>query len=333
MTESSASILLKRIIQLGTVVDMEEVRTVIRDRGIPGDEYAVRTALWSMLLSVSPPRPSQWGATRMKMESDYGKFCDEFIAKPASSFINDDADHPLCTNSSSSWKKHFEDKEMQEQIDRDIERTQTDLVFFSGEYKGMKHREKMSRALFIYYKLNPGIRYVQGMNEIFAVIYFVFAAEQGKDAIIDLVGDPEVSAFFGFLDLMSEFRDNYCDKLDKSKVGIAGTMERITTMIKQINPGLALHLQRLEISPYLYAIRWITALFTQDFVLPDAIILWDRMLSENSKIDFVVRVSASMVLLAGGELLQSDFPSAIKLLQQYPSTDVSKIIHYSDNLK
>lgn len=333
MTESSASILLRRILQLETVVDLNEVRTVIRKRGIPVDEYSVRMALWSILLSVYPPQPSGWREARIEMELNYRKFCDEFIVKPELSFINDEADHPLSTNLDSSWKKYFEDKEMREQIDRDIQRTQTQLNFFGGEYKGMKHREKMSRALFIYYKLNPGIRYVQGMNEIFAVIYFVFAAEQENDTVIDIKGDPEVFAFYGFLDLMGEFRDNYCDKLDKSVVGIAGNMGNITRLIKQINPELALHLERLEISPYLYAIRWITALFTQEFVLPDVIIIWDRMLSEKSKIDFVVRVSASMVLLEATKLLQSDFSGAMKLLQQYPSTDILRIIQYSDNLK
>lgn len=332
MTESSASILLRQIIQVESV-DLDEVRTVIRERGIPGDDYFVRMAFWSILMSVYPPQPSQWSETRMKNETNYNKFCDEFIVKPKLSFISGEADHPLSMNSDSSWKKHFEDKEMREQIDRDIQRTQTDLVFFGGEYNGMKHREKMSRALFIYYKLNPGIRYVQGMNEIFAVIYFVFAAEQGNDTIIDVKGDPEVSAFYGFLYLMGEFRDNYCDKLDKSIVGIAGNMGSITRLIKQINPDLALHLERLGISPYLYAIRWITALFTQEFVLPDAIIIWDRMLSEKSKIDFVVRVSAGMVLLEANRLLQSDFSGAMKLLQQYPSADISQIIQYSDNLK
>ena len=35
----------------------------------------------------------------------------------------------------------------------------------------------ISRVLFVYAKLNPGIRYVQGMNELVAPIYYVFAQE------------------------------------------------------------------------------------------------------------------------------------------------------------
>lgn len=41
--------------------------------------------------------------------------------------------------------------------------------------KQAKHYpQAMSRALFIYAKLNPGIKYVQGMNELLAPLYHVF---------------------------------------------------------------------------------------------------------------------------------------------------------------
>lgn len=36
------------------------------------------------------------------------------------------------------------------------------------------HADILTRILFIYAKLNPGIKYVQGMNEVLAVLYFVF---------------------------------------------------------------------------------------------------------------------------------------------------------------
>ena len=36
------------------------------------------------------------------------------------------------------------------------------------------HADILHRVLFIYAKLNPGIKYVQGMNELLAVLYFCF---------------------------------------------------------------------------------------------------------------------------------------------------------------
>lgn len=36
------------------------------------------------------------------------------------------------------------------------------------------HADVLARVLFIYAKLNPGVKYVQGMNEVLAVLYYCF---------------------------------------------------------------------------------------------------------------------------------------------------------------
>ncbi len=36
------------------------------------------------------------------------------------------------------------------------------------------HADVISKILFIYAKLNRGVKYVQGMNEILATLYFCF---------------------------------------------------------------------------------------------------------------------------------------------------------------
>ena len=65
----------------------------------------------------------------------------------------------------------------------------------------------MQRALFIFAKLNPGLRYVQGMNELLSPLYHIFCydAPQARHA--------EADAFFCFVELVSECRDNFCQQL------------------------------------------------------------------------------------------------------------------------
>ena len=69
--------------------------------------------------------------------------------------------------------------------------------------------QEMKRALFVYAKLNPGIKYVQGMNEIYAPIYHQFATDTDADSAQHAEGD----AFFCFVELVSEFRDHFCQHL------------------------------------------------------------------------------------------------------------------------
>lgn len=75
----------------------------------------------------------------------------------------------------------------------------------------------MKRALFVFAKLNPGLTYVQGMNEIYAPLYYVFkTSEHGEFGEQNETGSTihaEADAFFCFVDLMSEFRDNFCKQL------------------------------------------------------------------------------------------------------------------------
>lgn len=67
----------------------------------------------------------------------------------------------------------------------------------------------MKRVLFVFAKLNRGLRYVQGMNELLAPIYYQFR----NDLEEDNRKHAEADSFYCFLDLISEFRDHFCQQL------------------------------------------------------------------------------------------------------------------------
>lgn len=81
------------------------------------------------------------------------------------------------------------------------------------------HADVMSRILFLYAKLNPGIKYVQGMNEILAILYYTFYHNNQNDILSDTI---ECDLFFCFTNLMSEIRDGFCRTLDSEESGIKG---------------------------------------------------------------------------------------------------------------
>ena len=64
------------------------------------------------------------------------------------------------------------------------------------------HSDALARVLFIYAQLNKGIRYVQGMNEILAVLYYCFW-KFGNEAAIS-TEYLESDLYFCFSNLMSE---------------------------------------------------------------------------------------------------------------------------------
>ena len=79
--------------------------------------------------------------------------------------------------------------------------------------------QEMQRLLFVFSKLNAGLQYVQGMNELVAPLYMVLRGDpaQSEDA-----QHAEADAFFCFVNLLttSEMRDLYCKSLDRSNSGV-----------------------------------------------------------------------------------------------------------------
>ena len=78
----------------------------------------------------------------------------------------------------------------------------------------------MKRMLFIFAKLNPGVSYIQGMNEVLAPLYYTFMTDTVKNSDIypagfsiepihdfDQPDNVEADTFWCFMQLMGEIRD------------------------------------------------------------------------------------------------------------------------------
>ncbi|KAF3848580.1 hypothetical protein F7725_015077 [Dissostichus mawsoni] len=166
----------------------------------------------------------------------YTQFLKEMIIQPGIAKANmglsrEDVtmeDHPLNPNPDSRWNNYFKDNEILLQIDKDrptqypcqlildpqndyetlrrrVEQTtlKSQTVLPSGSEA---HWEVVERILFIYAKLNPGIAYVQGMNEN---------------------------------------RDNFIKSLDDSQCGITYKMESVYSMLRERDLELYLKLEFL----------------------------------------------------------------------------------------
>jgi hypothetical protein len=89
----------------------------------------------------------------------------------------------------------------------------------------------------------------------------------------------------------------------------------------------------LQVDPQFYAFRWITLLLTQEFPFPDAVRMWDTILSDPcGRLDCLLRICLAMLLHVRQQLLEGDFAANVKLLQHYPSTDVSVLLHRAASL-
>lgn len=240
-------------------------------------------------------------------------------------------DHPLSLGETSVWHQYFRDAEIAEQIDRDLQRTHPDIKFFSGETAlSRKNREAMRSILLLFAKLNPAIRYVQGMNEVLAPIYYVFSNDTDEQNS----AKAEADSFFCFVRLLSDSVDHFCQKLDNSSVGIHATLSRLKGLLKANDEELWRHLEFVsKVNPQFYAFRWITLLLTQEFNFYCIMRIWDSLISNPFGVqDMLLRVCCAMLLCVKSRLLSGDFVANLKLLQHYPEINIEHLLQVARNL-
>uniref|UniRef100_A0A915J1P4 Rab-GAP TBC domain-containing protein n=1 Tax=Romanomermis culicivorax TaxID=13658 RepID=A0A915J1P4_ROMCU len=174
------------------------------------------------------------------------------------------------------------------------------------------HWQVVERILFVYAKLNPGVKYVQGMNEILGPIYYVFAS----DADNEWRKFAEADTFFCFQNLMSEIRDNFIRTMDDSSLGIEFRMKTLFEKLRLKDEKVYNHLTiSQQLLPQYFAFRWISLMLSQEFLLPDVIRIWDSIFCSDRKLDFLIDVCLQMILNIRDKLLLNDFSGNMRLLQ------------------
>ncbi|PAA89373.1 hypothetical protein BOX15_Mlig023491g1 [Macrostomum lignano] len=184
------------------------------------------------------------------------------------------------------------------------------------------HWEVCERLLFLYTKLNPGQGYVQGMNEVLGPIYYVLASDPNPD----WAAHAEPDAFFCFTSLMSEIRDHFIKELDSSQSGIQGRMRQFQARLRLLDLPLHSRLTQLGLKSEFYAFRYLTLLLSQEFRLPDLLRVWDSLLADPQRFNFLLDVCCAMLVLIRDQLLAADFSDCMRLVQNYPYADVRQIL-------
>ena len=102
------------------------------------------------------------------------------------------------------------------------------------------HSRALIRILYAYAKYNFGIKYTQGMNEICACLYYVFAIDKNKE----WSEFAEADTYFCFVSLMSEVRDLFIENMDDTRYGLQGRILQLSEIIKRQDPQVFDHLHK-----------------------------------------------------------------------------------------
>ncbi|XP_077159142.1 TBC1 domain family member 5 isoform X2 [Paroedura picta] len=333
----------------------------IRLKGINGQlrSSRFRSVCWKLFLNVLPPNRSQWISKTTKLRTLYNKIKEIHITNPRKAGQQDlMINNPLSQDEGSLWNKFFQDKELRGMIEQDVTRTFPEMQYFQQE----NVRKILTDVLFCYARENEQLLYKQGMHELLAPIVFILHCDHqaflhANEAVqpseeMKVLLNPEYlehDAYAMFIHLMKtagHWFSTYEHDGQKEKdtmmtpipfarpqdlgpsIAIVAKVNQIQDhLLKKHDTELYMHLNRLEIAPQIYGLRWVRLLFGREFPLQDLLVIWDALFADSITLDLVDYVFLAMLLYIRDALISSNYQTCLGLLMHYPPIgDVHSLI-------
>ena len=341
-------------------IDYSKLQEFIFD-GIPDDIPSLRSLIWKILLNTLTLNESEWESTLEKGREKYNKLKEIYNQRLKLIRKHKKNDHPLSLEKNSNWNKYFMEYNLLEDIQKDIRRTRTHMSFFfmpcvsnsnnnitneqisnaALEIKKDRSQHKlnsktfetnadvMTRILFIYGLYHPEVKYVQGMNEILAPIFYCFSNDKNEISIKNLEADSYIS----FENFMETIKDIFIKKLDNTEKGITTRLQKFSTLIRMLDYRISDQLIKNKIEMEFFAFRWLTLFFTQDFEIPDVLRLWDSILSEDDVFDFMNMIMLALLRNKTDGILNNEFAGIMSVLQNFDNINVDTLIRDAVNVR
>ncbi|KAM5187964.1 TBC1 domain family member 5 isoform 5-T8 [Callospermophilus lateralis] len=325
----------------------------IRQKGINGQlrSSRFRSICWKLFLCVIPQDKSQWISKIKELRAWYSNIKEVHITNPRKVVGQQDLmiNNPLSQDEGSLWNKFFQDKELRSMIEQDVRRTFPEMQFFQQE----NVRKILTDVLFCYARENEQLLYKQGMHELLAPIVFILHCDhqaflhasesaQPSEEMKTLLNPEylEHDAYAMFSQLMetaepwfSTFehdgqkgKETLMPPIPFARPQDLGPTVAIVTKVNQIQDHLLkkhdielyMHLNRLEIAPQIYGLRWVRLLFGREFPLQDLLVIWDALFADGLSLSLVDYIFIAMLLYIRDALISSNYQTCLGLLMHYP---------------
>jgi hypothetical protein len=292
----------------------------IIENGIPNEILSLRPLIWKALIGYLPISDlSKWKEKIIKNSKRYNQLKKETLLNY------------------NNKKFSNEEKDLLEQIDKDLQRTRGDVNFFklySKKNKKEKNYDIMRRILFIYAKQHPELNYVQGMNEIIAVIYYIFENDDNPF----MINYTESDTYYTFEILLEEIKQVFMmENINYSQLFISQQIKFIKKLLEKFDLELLNHFEKEEIILDSFLIRWLLVLFAQEFHLDTTINFWDRMFTQKNKINFLCYVSAALLINNRNLLINMDSIEIMAFSQsfgeKFKGKEISEIVKKAIDIK
>ena len=251
-------------------------------KGIPESLPCLRPLIWKSLIGFYPLNNlEQWKDETINKSKIYEDLLKKYDYYPKNI-------------------KEEQDKNLIDQINKDLPRTRFDCDFYVNN---SNNYDTLRRILFLYANEHSDVHYIQGMNEIIAIIFYIFS----KDDNPFIEKYKESDSYFIFEKLMEEIKDIFImENINYSQLFIKEQIEQIKKILKKIDSELINYFQDIGVEIDNFVMRWLLVLFAQEFTMDVAVNFYDRVFTQKNKIKFICYISAAIIEKNRNTLIKLD---------------------------
>jgi hypothetical protein len=276
----------------------EEIINNILLHGIPESLPCLRPLIWKSLIGFFPLKDlSKWGKITIQKKSDYQKIIEKYKYYPNE--IKDEK-HLVIIN----------------QIDKDLPRTRFDVPFFEDKNKNNEKEtnyDVLRRILFFYANEHGEVSYIQGMNEIIAIIFYIFSKDDNEFC----KEYSESDSYYTFEILMEQIKEIFqMDDLNYSELFLTLQIKEIKKILKKMEPDLFNYFKKIGLEIDNFVMRWILVLFAHEFKIDKAVNFWDRLFTQQDKMKFICYISVAIIKSNKKNIMEMDAEGVMEWAKQ-----------------
>ncbi|KAK3723493.1 hypothetical protein LTR37_001745 [Vermiconidia calcicola] len=289
-----------------------------------------RSVCWKAFLLFDTLDTTEWQRTLSSTRSAYNSLRAHFLRHLEDRDEWVAGQDPLSGESEASpWVQIRKDDELRGEILQDVVRCMPENEYF----RQPDTQRMLTDILFIFCKLNPDVSYRQGMHELLAPILWVVERDaidlgqsskaMGEDAIVKAIFDAEHvehDTFALFAQVMQSAKNFYEQTTTSGKENpmVSRSRRIFHDMLPLVDVQLAKHLEKIDVIPQIFLIRWVRLLFGREFAFDDLLTMWDVIFAEDTTLEMVDHICLAMLLRIRWDLIEADYNVALTLLLRYP---------------
>ena len=212
------------------------------------------------------------------------------------------------------------------------------MPFFKNKANLKKDSEEtnydiIKRILFLFAK-EHSIGYVQGMNELASIIYYIFYNDDNpffKKYI-------ESDTYYCFSALLAEIEQVFrLNDADYSQLFLTQQIKQINDILEICDEEIFNYLKEIELRLDSFVIKWVMVLFAQEFKIDVAVNFWDRMFTQKYKMKFICFISVAILKKNRDKLLGKEMEDIAQWIKEMGNNinkiDINEIIKIAFEIK